>query len=78
MVQYADDSIKINEEEFCKAFRSLPKELQDETARAFTLLSMKLFYPESPGKESNPRANEKRTDPDAYMTKEGNKNDITR
>lgn len=67
MVQYADDSIRINEEEFSAAFRKLPKDMQDETATAFTLISMTLFYPERLGKEPNPRNEMDVTNPDRYM-----------
>lgn len=70
MVQYADDSIRICEEDFCKVFHRLPEKLQEETATAFALMSMNLFYPEYSGKESNPRALETMTDPDAYLKKE--------
>ena len=67
MVQYADDSIRICEEDLCKVFHQLPDKLQEESATAFSLMCMKLFYPEYTGEKPNPRADGSKTDPDAYM-----------
>ena len=67
MVQYADDSIRITEKEFIKAFRKLHQQMQDDCATAFTIISMDLFYPENMGKEPNPRDEMDVTNPDKYQ-----------